>query len=164
MLLRKLGDSDTLTPYILEKRIMLKIKLARFGKKKQPFYRIVINEARDKRDGKYVEAIGRYAPTLSPKILEVNLEAYQAWLKKGAQPTDTVASLVKRFESGNPFPEKAKSLSKKAIAKATAALEAAKVEAPAEVTPEAPAEVTETPATEAEVAPETTQTETEAAS
>lgn len=143
---------------------MLKIKLARFGKKKQPMYRIVINEARDKRDGKYVDAIGQYAPTLTPKILDINLEAYQAWLKKGAQPTDTVASLVKRFESGNPFPEKAKSLSKKAKAKAAAAEEAANAEAPAEAAPEAPAEVAETPATETEATPETTQSETEAAS
>jgi small subunit ribosomal protein S16 len=131
---------------------MLKIKLARFGKKKQPMYRIVVNEARDKRDGRYVESIGQYAPTLSPKILDINLEAYQAWLKKGAQPTDTVASLVKRLESGNPFPERAKELSKKAKAKAAAAAEEA---ATAAATPEAPAEVTEEPATEAAAEPAT---------
>ena len=121
---------------------MLKIKLARFGKKKQPHYRIVINEARDKRDGKYVEMIGHYAPTMEPKLLEVDMEKYEGWLAKGAQPTDTVLALVTRFKSGNPFPAKTNQLSKKARAKAAAAAEAAKVEAekPAEVTPEAPVE------------------------
>lgn len=96
---------------------MLKVKLARFGKRNQPHYRIVVNEARDKRDGSYVALIGHYAPTQVPKILAVNLEEYKKWINKGAQPTDTVASLVKRFESGNPFPEKKNQLSKKAKAK-----------------------------------------------
>jgi small subunit ribosomal protein S16 len=103
---------------------MLKIKLARFGKRKQPHYRIVINEARDKRDGSYVAQVGRYVPTETPKVLEFNVEEYKGWLKKGAQPTDTVASLFTRFESGNPFPEKKPKLSRKAKAK----LEAAKQE------------------------------------
>lgn len=129
---------------------MLKIKLARFGKKKQPHYRIVINEARDKRDGKYVEAIGSYAPTLSPKILEIDMKKVEEWLAKGAQPTDTVQALIARFKSGNPFPAKTNKLSKKAKAKAVkAAEEAAKpvepetpAETPVEVAaePEAPAE------------------------
>ncbi len=93
---------------------MLKIKLARYGKRKQPHYRIVINEARDKRDGSYVAKIGHYAPTHTPKILELDLDAYQNWIKKGAQPTQTVAQLAERFKSGNPFPAKKKKLSKKA--------------------------------------------------
>ena len=116
---------------------MLKIKLARFGKRKQPHYRIVVNEARDKRDGSYVAAIGHYAPTQQPKILEVNLDAYKTWLEKGAQPTDTVAALIKRVESGNPFPAKKAQLSKKAKAKQAAEKEAAQAakEAPAAETP-----------------------------
>lgn len=96
---------------------MLKIKLARFGRRGQPHYRIVINEAKDKRDGKYTAKIGHYAPTQTPKILEIDLKAYKEWIGKGAQPTQTVAALAKRFESGNPFPEKKKKLSKKAKAK-----------------------------------------------
>ncbi len=126
---------------------MLKIKLARFGKKKQPHYRIVINEARDKRDGKYVEMIGNYAPTMTPKVLEIDIKKYDQWVAKGAQPTDTVQALVTRFKSGNPFPAKTNHLSKKAKAKATAAAEAAKAEeakpaeeAAPEVAPEAPTE------------------------
>lgn len=97
---------------------MLKIKLARFGKRNQPEYRIVVNEARDKRDGKYVELLGHYAPTQEPKLLKIDLDNYRQWLAKGAKPTETVAALVKRFESGKPFPPKKKQLSKKAKAKA----------------------------------------------
>lgn len=112
---------------------MLKIKLARFGKRNQPHYRVVISEAKSKRDGEYTANIGHYAPTQTPKILEIDLAAYKAWLAKGAQPTDTVAGLVARIESGTPFPEKKARPSKKARAKAVAAAaekaEAAAVEA-----------------------------------
>lgn len=136
---------------------MLKIKLARFGKKKQPHYRIVINEARDKRDGKYVEAIGHYAPTMTPKILDIDMVKYADWRKKGAQPTETVLALVTRLESGTPFPARKPTLSKKAKAKQAAAAEektkadeaekAAKTEAakPAEVVEAAPEAETDTP-------------------
>lgn len=99
---------------------MLKIKLARFGKKGQPHYRIVVNEAKSKRDGKYVVKLGEYAPTHSPKILTLDLKEYANWLAKGAQPTPTVLSLAKRVESGNPFPKKPKRASKKSIAKKAA--------------------------------------------
>lgn len=131
---------------------MLKIKLARFGKKHQAHYRIVVNEARDKRDGKYVALIGHYSPVV-PKKLEIDVEVYEEWLKKGAKPTETVASLFKRFQSGNPFPVKKTGPSKKAKAKAEAAKKEAEapkeeveVEAPAEVvaeTVEAPVETPE---------------------
>ncbi|NCN03727.1 MAG: 30S ribosomal protein S16 [Candidatus Pacebacteria bacterium] len=96
---------------------MLKVKLARFGKKNQPHYRIVVNEARDKRDGSYVALIGHYAPTQTPKLLDVNIEEYDKWIGQGAQPTDTVAALVERFKSGDPFPARKNELSKKAKAK-----------------------------------------------
>lgn len=110
---------------------MLKIKLARFGKKKQPHYRIVVNEARDKRDGRYVELLGHYEPSLTPKTLQMDMAKVEEWLKKGAQPTDTVQSLITRFKSGNPFPAGKPKLSKKAKAKIKAA-ETAKAEAAAE--------------------------------
>jgi len=99
---------------------MLKIKLARFGKRNQPHYRIVINEARSKRDGQYTALLGHYAPSQTPKILELDLKAYEAWIAKGAQPTDTVAALAKRAASKTPFPPKKPRLSKKAIAKQAA--------------------------------------------
>lgn len=138
---------------------MLKIKLARFGKRSQPHYRVVINEARDKRDGNYVEAIGTYAPTQTPKTLTIDKDRYNFWLKQGAQPTDTVAALFARYETGNPFPAKKAKPSKKAVAKqqaeaeAKAAAEAAPVEeAPAETPAEVTAEATEAPAEEAPAA------------
>lgn len=137
---------------------MLKIKLARFGKKKQPHYRIVVNEARDKRDGAYVEAIGHYAPTMTPKVLTIDMVKYEDWKKKGAQPTETVAALVTRFQSGNPFPPKKAKLSKKAKAKAAAAAEEqAQAAEAAKAAAEAPAE--ETPTSEAPVAETTSETE-----
>lgn len=141
---------------------MLKIKLARFGKKNQPHYRIVVNEERSKRDGRYNQELGIYAPTQKPKTLEVNIELYKEWLNKGAQPTPTVASLVKRFESGNPFPEKKARPSKKAQAKLAA--EKAAQEAEKAKPAEAAAPVEETPAVEAEVAPEAPVAESEATS
>lgn len=128
---------------------MLKIKLARFGKKNQPHYRIVVNEARDKRDGKYVALLGHYAPAGKEKLLDLDVKAFDEWLAKGAQPTPTVASLYTRAKSDNPFPAKKPRLSKKAKAKAAAP----KVEAPA---PEAaaPAPEPESPAPVEAPAPE----------
>ena len=75
---------------------MLKIKLTRFGKKHQPSYRIVISEARSKRDGKYIESLGFYNPLSKQKKVKINKEKYQEWLNKGAQPTDTVRRLVEK--------------------------------------------------------------------
>lgn len=120
---------------------MLKIKLARFGKRHQAHFRVVVNEARDKRDGKYVALLGHYAPTYTPKVLEIDVKAYDEWVKKGAQPTDTVASLYERVKSGNPFPAKKARISKKAQVKLTEAKaekEAEKTEAKAEKEAAAP--------------------------
>lgn len=104
---------------------MLKVKLTRTGKKNQTHYRIVVNEARDKRDGKYVESLGYYAPTQTPKLLEINIERFDYWISQGAQATETVAALVEKFKSGNPFPPKTKKkLNKKAKARLAAEKEA----------------------------------------
>lgn len=131
---------------------MLKIKLARFGKKHQPHFRIVINEARDKRDGSYVACIGHYAPTQQPKLLELDVVEYDKWLTKGAQPTETVASLAAKVKSGKPFETK-KRVSKKAKAK-LAEEQKAKEEAKA-----APAVEESAPAPEASVEAEAPATE-----
>lgn len=120
---------------------MLRIKLARFGKKNQPHYRIVVTERKSKRDGQYQAQVGTYVPTQEPKILQIDMEALNAWIVKGAQPTDTVQNLIERFKSGNPFPAKKARPSKKALAKAAAAK--AEAEAPKEA-PAAPAEPTPT--------------------
>lgn len=111
---------------------MLKIKLTRLGKKAEPRYRIVVNEARDKRDGAYVAKLGYYQPTKNPKELVLDLKAYDAWVKKGAQATETVAFLYSVAKKGKGFPEGKPKLSKKARAKLNGAKEekaTAKVEA-----------------------------------
>lgn len=151
---------------------MLKIKLARFGKRNQPHYRVVVTEGKSKRDGQYKVQLGRYAPTASPKILEIDTAEFEAWVKKGAQPTETVQGLFDRIKSGNPFPVKKARPSKKAVAKAKAekaAKEQLKEEPKAEVIPEVSAEPTtseaEAPAeapTETEAPKETSETETAA--
>ena len=75
---------------------MVKIRLTRLGKKKSPFYRIVVADARTPRDGKTLEEIGIYDPTKKPTVLRVDLDAANKWIKQGAKPTDTVRSLLKK--------------------------------------------------------------------
>ena len=75
---------------------MVKIRLKRMGAKKAPFYRIVVADSRTARDGKTLEDIGIYDPTKQPAILRVDLESAKAWIAKGAQPTETVRSLLKK--------------------------------------------------------------------
>jgi small subunit ribosomal protein S16 len=118
---------------------MLKIKLARYGKRNQPHFRIVVNEDRDKRDGSYVALLGHYAPAENPKILEIDVKTFKEWVGKGAQPTETVAALFKRYQSKDPFPAKPKRPSRKALAKAEAAKQPQEETKPPEV--EQPAEV-----------------------
>jgi small subunit ribosomal protein S16 len=74
---------------------MLAISLMRMGAKKSPFYRIVIKEKRSKRDGKYLENVGTYNPMANPAEVDLKHERIQYWLSVGAQPTETVASLIK---------------------------------------------------------------------
>ena len=66
------------------------------GAKGQPHYRIVVQEARSKRDGRFVENLGHYNPLTEPSTIVVNAERARYWLSIGAQPTDSVASLLKR--------------------------------------------------------------------
>ena len=75
---------------------MLKIRLRRMGAKKAPFYRIVVADSRAPRDGAFVEELGYYNPLKDPAELVVNAEAAAEWMRKGAQPTDTVRALLKR--------------------------------------------------------------------
>lgn len=73
---------------------MLKMRLARVGKKKQPTYRIVIADARAPRDGAFVEILGHYNPRTEPTTFEVDADKVRAWLWKGAQPTERVQKLL----------------------------------------------------------------------
>jgi small subunit ribosomal protein S16 len=72
----------------------VKMRLTRMGKKRSPYYRVVVVDGRAPRDGKYIELIGRYDPNQDPSLIEIDNEKAVDWLKKGAQPTETVAKLL----------------------------------------------------------------------
>jgi small subunit ribosomal protein S16 len=74
---------------------MLAISLMRLGAKKRPFYRVVVKEKRSKRDGKYIENVGTYNPMSDPAEVNLKHERIQYWISVGAQPSETVASLIK---------------------------------------------------------------------
>lgn len=74
----------------------VKIRLRRMGAKKKPFYRIVVADSRAPRDGRSIEEIGYYNPNVNPAEIKVDVEAAQRWLASGAQPSDTVRSLLKK--------------------------------------------------------------------
>lgn len=73
----------------------VKIRLARRGRKKRPFYHVVIADARAPRDGKFIQQIGSYNPMTKPATIELDREAAFDWLSKGAQPTDTVRAILR---------------------------------------------------------------------
>jgi small subunit ribosomal protein S16 len=73
----------------------VKIRLQRHGRKKAPFYHIVIADSRSPRDGKFIEKIGTYNPMTSPATIDLDRDAAYAWLIKGAQPTDTAAAILR---------------------------------------------------------------------
>ena len=73
---------------------MVKIRLQRQGKKKAPFYHIVVADSRSPRDGKIVEQIGTYDPMTNPATINLDKEKVEKWIKNGAKPTDTVKKLI----------------------------------------------------------------------
>ena len=75
---------------------MVKIRLRRMGAKKAPFYRIVVADSRYPRDGRFIEEIGTYHPLSNPAEIKIDTARAQAWIKTGAQPTETVRSLLKK--------------------------------------------------------------------
>lgn len=75
---------------------MVRIRLTRMGKKKQPFYRIVVVDQRKRRDGAYIESLGYYDPIKDPYILNVDVDKAVEWIMKGAQPSDTVRNLLRK--------------------------------------------------------------------
>jgi small subunit ribosomal protein S16 len=163
---------------------MLKIRLARGGAKKRPYYSIVVADSHSPRDGRFIEKVGAYNPLLKrddPKRITLKSERITEWLSKGAQPTDRVArflsteGLAKWAPSNNPkkavphakATERAEARAEKAAAAAAAPEPEATVEEPAAVEPvaeepEAEAAAEETPAP-VEAAAEETPATTEAA-
>ena len=77
---------------------MVKMRLRRAGAKKQPFYRVIVADERSPRDGKFIEEIGYYNPLTDPVDININAEKAQKWLANGAQPTQTVKSLLVKSE------------------------------------------------------------------
>lgn len=73
---------------------MVKIRLQRVGKKKAPFYHIVVADSKSPRDGKIIEQIGTYNPMVEPSELVLDKEKVEKWIKNGAKPTDTVKRLI----------------------------------------------------------------------
>ena len=74
---------------------MVKIRLKRMGAKKAPFYRVVVADSRYPRDGRFIEEIGTYNPVTDPAQINIDTEKAAEWIKKGAQPTETVRALLK---------------------------------------------------------------------
>ena len=75
---------------------MVKIRLRRMGAKKAPFYRVVVADSRYPRDGRFIEEIGYYNPGTNPAEVKIDVEKAKDWIYKGAQPTETVKSLLKK--------------------------------------------------------------------
>lgn len=78
---------------------MVKIRLRRMGAKKNPFYRVVVADSRDPRDGRFIEEIGTYNPLTDPATIKIDMERAKYWISNGAQPTDTVRGLLKKAEA-----------------------------------------------------------------
>ncbi len=74
----------------------VKIRLRRIGAKKNPFYRVVVADSRSPRNGRFIEEIGTYDPMVEPAAIKIGAETAKAWIANGAQPTDTVKSLLKK--------------------------------------------------------------------
>ncbi len=76
----------------------VKMRLTRMGKKKAPFYRVVVADERYPRDGRFIDEIGYYNPIVEPKEIKIDADKANAWLAKGAIPTETVKTLLKKSD------------------------------------------------------------------
>ena len=81
---------------------MVVIRLRRAGSKKRPFFRVVVADSRTARDSSFVEILGHYNPRSKPAVVQVDKERVEYWLKKGAQPSDTVRTLIARHLTPEP--------------------------------------------------------------
>ena len=75
---------------------MVKIRLKRMGAKKAPFYRVVVADSRYPRDGRFIEEVGYYNPLTDPVTVQIDAEKAKKWIENGAQPTETVKTLLKK--------------------------------------------------------------------
>lgn len=79
---------------------MVVIRLTRFGAKKKPYYRIVAVDREKPRESRYIELLGQYNPLTNPALVKIDMDKYNQWISKGAQPSVTVKSLVKKLNTG----------------------------------------------------------------
>lgn len=77
----------------------VKLRLARAGAKKRPFYRIVAADSRSPRDGKFIDQLGHYDPTQNPALMRIDMEKLDRWLKVGAKPSQTIKELIRRAQA-----------------------------------------------------------------
>ena len=77
---------------------MVTIRLARYGAKKKPFYRIVVADSRSPRDGRFIDLLGIYDPKKNPAVVQFKTDKLNQWLQQGAQPSETVAQLIKKAQ------------------------------------------------------------------
>jgi small subunit ribosomal protein S16 len=129
---------------------MVRIRLRRVGKRKQPYYRVVVADQRSPRDGRFIEIIGQYNPLTNPSQIELDADKALEWLRKGAEPSDSVVALLKRTgvwstfvadKGPAPKPVKKRKVTAKREAEAAAAAKAkadAQAEAEAAAAPAAP--------------------------
>lgn len=123
---------------------MVRIRLKRVGKSKQPSYRVVVADQRSARDGRIIEAIGHYNPRVEPSEVAIDTERADYWLSVGAQPSDQVRKLIEIARSGGAAAEPAPKATRAASVKATPAASVAEEEtAAADAAGAAPAEVPE---------------------
>ena len=80
---------------------MVRIRLARMGRKRRPFYRVVVADSRAPRDGRFIEVVGTYNPMTDPSTVDLQLDAIKKWQDKGAQASERVEKLIKQFEATN---------------------------------------------------------------
>jgi small subunit ribosomal protein S16 len=135
-------------------KVAVKIRLKRLGKMRAPYYRIVVMDSREKRDGRAIEEIGKYHPTEEPSFIEVNSERAQYWLGVGAQPTEQVAAILKitgDWQKYKGLPGAEGTLKTKGAKETFVAPEKGSVIIPEAITPKAKKEeAEEAPAAEAE--------------
>jgi small subunit ribosomal protein S16 len=81
---------------------MVTIRLTRVGSKKRPFFRVIVNEARTARDGSVIDTLGYYDPRKKPEVLSIDRERFAKWVGQGAQPSNTVRTLVARHKADVP--------------------------------------------------------------
>jgi small subunit ribosomal protein S16 len=84
---------------------MVAIRLRRAGSKKRPFFRIVVTDSRAARDSRFVEILGHYNPRSKPAVVDVDKDRVSYWIKKGAQPSDSVRTLIARYVTAKPVAE-----------------------------------------------------------